>query len=1212
VSLSGDTLVAQSGNTSFSEPQVIKVYQAPGGDWTKVKKMAVLSGSDANGKDLGFHLVISGDTVAATSGTHNAIYVFAKPAAGWSNMTETAQLDASGGGFSDQPASGIGFSLAMDGGTIITTPGGSFYGAGKAVGRILLYTQPGGGWTTTHAPTAVLTVDDAHSAFADQLAIAGTAVYASSLDSACGFNIDCAHIFIFDMPGGGWVDAAPDDGVALPSAPFTGSDTVSQLGVADGVMTMVLENAAACPVELASEATLCSAAFALDGDSPVAASDLDVKLASVGVGPVVGQPFALDASIANPASTAATAVSFSLDLPAGLGTPQLSDALGSCHLTGGKLTCSAGTLGQAGAKTMRLSFPALAGSAKLTFSAKVSTTAPDRDLRDNAASLALTPDRPPVAQSESGTITQDTTGPVADAVVSFDGNFPATDPDGDTLTYRLVKVPDVGTVNLSSDGKFDFLCVGCTGTYVIEWVANDGRVDSNPATETMTLSIHSTGSGSVRAQGGSNGAGGTGGSGGGGSLGLPALVLLVLAVLARWRRALAALAVAGCFVALSACGGGGATAQGSNGTTLSGDHPGDTPTFLTLDPMQAGDEAFGYAEVSLGLGDMSVGLVQYIQQGFAKPGVSYSQPCDAGGDLRYSYVDADGSHDLSAGDTIDVSLDDCPLNGMYYDGAGSAAIHIKSLSGSTLTGDVKFTATYDMKTLSLPGTSIQGALDNPTQRGPLLPEGALDVSYAENSGSEDLKLSSGSGFGFKNGEEDDQLSGYVVEKKFDGSAYSFSIAGTLDSATLGAKLTFKTLKAFRGTAHSDPTAGDLYIGGPGKTSAQFLYTDIGPNPNLFCFEVDGNGDGRYDGAEDVPPTELLVWNLFVRGLVFQGTSLGQVDIVDPLHTGQDGALPLWQPPTTVLPMDDTPFAVAVDEPRGRLYVSIPNQDEVEVISESNHGVLARITGLAAPTGLNLSHDGSTLYVALGATGSVALVDPDTLTVSSTIDVHAALGGMSTYDVAEAQPGILFITGNGASSVSTKVARLDVGAGTSTTVAGNTTIREAPRLAVSPDGNTVYVSDNPSPSSIYVLDATQVTAPVVRNVGSVLGDFGLFTLTPDGAHIIGSFGDQVFATSDLSVLPQTLETGLSAEAPDGKLIYVNAAHYVSSGFESPVDLVLYDPVQFKQVGDMRTGCPMLSDSLMVGRSPYLQMASFDSGKQLAMLGPGYLCMSTVRP
>jgi len=246
VSLSGDTLVAQSGSQSFAVPQVIKVYQAPGGDWTKVKQpVAVLSGSDANGIDLGFHLVVSGDTVAATSGMHNAIYVFAKPAAGWSDMTETAQLDASGS-FTDQPSGGIGFQLAMDGANIITTTGGFSYGAGKAAGRILLYTQPGGGWANTHTPTAVLTVDDAHSAVADQIAIAGTGVYASAGEPPCGFNVACAHIFIFDMPGGGWVDAAPDDGTDLQPAPFTGVDTVGDLVAADGVIGLVAANIAAC------------------------------------------------------------------------------------------------------------------------------------------------------------------------------------------------------------------------------------------------------------------------------------------------------------------------------------------------------------------------------------------------------------------------------------------------------------------------------------------------------------------------------------------------------------------------------------------------------------------------------------------------------------------------------------------------------------------------------------------------------------------------------------------------------------------------------------------------------------------------------------------------------------------------------------------------------------------------------------------------------
>lgn len=88
------------------------------------KQLAELTASDAAGNDeLGYSVAISGNTIAVgapyeTIGTNEhqgAVYVFTKPASGWSNMTQTAKLTVS-----DEALSGeLGYSLAFSGNTIV-------------------------------------------------------------------------------------------------------------------------------------------------------------------------------------------------------------------------------------------------------------------------------------------------------------------------------------------------------------------------------------------------------------------------------------------------------------------------------------------------------------------------------------------------------------------------------------------------------------------------------------------------------------------------------------------------------------------------------------------------------------------------------------------------------------------------------------------------------------------------------------------------------------------------------------------------------------------------------------------------------------------------------------------------------------------------------------------------------------------------------------
>ena len=92
--------------------------------------------------------------------------------------------------------------------------------------------------------------------------------------------------------------------------------------------------------------------------------------------------------------------------------------------------------------------------------------------------------QPPVAADDSSTTNEDTPLTVAaPGVLANDA-----DPDGDPLTAVLATGPANGSVTLSADGSFLYIPVGgFSGTDSFTYRANDGTVDSNPATVTITV-----------------------------------------------------------------------------------------------------------------------------------------------------------------------------------------------------------------------------------------------------------------------------------------------------------------------------------------------------------------------------------------------------------------------------------------------------------------------------------------------------------------------------------------------------------------------------------------------------------------------------------------------------------------------------------------------------------------------------------------------------
>jgi hypothetical protein len=160
------TSVAVSGNTvvvgalvhtvgSVFEAGAAYVYVMPASGWTSMTQTAELSSSDASeGEYFGMSVGISEGTIVVGAPQHQtgqfsdsgAAYVYTEPSGGWTNMTQTAELNATDPSTRDS----LGTSVAVSGSTVVA--GAQLHAVGSNLGQGAAYVfgpgsegSPGGG-----------------------------------------------------------------------------------------------------------------------------------------------------------------------------------------------------------------------------------------------------------------------------------------------------------------------------------------------------------------------------------------------------------------------------------------------------------------------------------------------------------------------------------------------------------------------------------------------------------------------------------------------------------------------------------------------------------------------------------------------------------------------------------------------------------------------------------------------------------------------------------------------------------------------------------------------------------------------------------------------------------------------------------------------------------------------------------------------------------
>ena len=204
VAAMGDTaVVAGPGGYTQGDDQggQVYVFVKPASGWTNMVQTAELTPSDNGYAGFGYSVVISNDVIAVGAPGVAETYLYVKPADGWQNMTETAILQDGAGDLRD----GFGDAVAFDstGDTLAVTAEFSSVAAANC-GAAYIFLKPTAGWGTTSRPKAVLTPSDASADlnWGTSIAVSGNTVVVGSAFQPLLINYGAVYVYV--EPASGW------------------------------------------------------------------------------------------------------------------------------------------------------------------------------------------------------------------------------------------------------------------------------------------------------------------------------------------------------------------------------------------------------------------------------------------------------------------------------------------------------------------------------------------------------------------------------------------------------------------------------------------------------------------------------------------------------------------------------------------------------------------------------------------------------------------------------------------------------------------------------------------------------------------------------------------------------------------------------------------------------------------------------------------------
>ncbi len=203
VAIDGDTAVV-SAFADYDGKGAAYIFERKGTSWQQVAKLTASDGQERDA--LGISAAISGDTVVLgaalddnAGGTDaGAVYVYMKPAGGWSSMTETFKLTSPAA----QANRGFGGAIALVGDVLVVGAPGK----DDSLSPGDLFVFEGGGSTWSHKATLNVSGLNGYDAFGSVLDFDGTTLVVG----AFGQDSSRGAAYVYRRPSGGWGNVSPE------------------------------------------------------------------------------------------------------------------------------------------------------------------------------------------------------------------------------------------------------------------------------------------------------------------------------------------------------------------------------------------------------------------------------------------------------------------------------------------------------------------------------------------------------------------------------------------------------------------------------------------------------------------------------------------------------------------------------------------------------------------------------------------------------------------------------------------------------------------------------------------------------------------------------------------------------------------------------------------------------------------------------------------
>jgi VCBS repeat-containing protein len=275
------------------------------------------------------------------------------------------------------------------------------------------------------------------------------------------------------------VEALADTGFAPAVAMDAGGDVVASATITTNAVSGIFAQRLAGfnPIDLAASLSTTASPTVQPGDAialTASVSNLTVATTPTGIA-------AIDSALST-----ATTVQASVTLPAGTTLSSTSGTGWTCPATATDdvLTCTfAGGLASGGASSdLTVNLQASDTTGVNSFTHAASGLQPDASAGNNEASIGVTVDHSPVA--DEGTL-------AGNRNTVRSGSVSGSDSDADNLSFSVVTPADHGTVTMDADGSYSYKPKsGFSGTDSFTFKANDGSLDSAPATIAVTVTEH--------------------------------------------------------------------------------------------------------------------------------------------------------------------------------------------------------------------------------------------------------------------------------------------------------------------------------------------------------------------------------------------------------------------------------------------------------------------------------------------------------------------------------------------------------------------------------------------------------------------------------------------------------------------------------------------------------------------------------------------------